>query len=139
MAARIPFGIYKLRVEAEGFWSAEKEVRVFQPDTWAIVGLELGMGKLEGGLSTYELSGSLRNLGSSEPAVWARLSGVFSQTVVDAKVSDSGNFAIAGMPQGLYVLVITQGGKILFLGDVAIPFAGPLVIDLRKWRESASS
>lgn len=131
-ATQLPFGIYKLRVYTHGFWSSEREVRVFQPDVWVVVSLELGMGKLEGGLSTYALSGSVRNLPVAKQPAWLRLSGVYSAVVIDARTGEAGRFSMAGIPQGLYVLVTTQNGKVLDARPVRVPLAGALEIELAK-------
>ena len=40
IAPAIPFGVYTIRARARGFWSAEKKVRVFQPEVWVAVALE---------------------------------------------------------------------------------------------------
>jgi len=131
-ATGLPFGVYKLRAYTQGFWSAERQVRVFQHDVWVVLSLELGMGKSEGGLSTYTLSGSVRNLPPVEQLAWLRLSGVYSTVMIDAKASATGDFSMAGIPQGLYVLIVTQGQKILEVRTVQIPVAGPLDIELIK-------
>ena len=129
-ATGIPFGIYKLRAYAPGFWSGERQVRVFQDDVWVVLSLELGMGKLEGGLSTYTLSGRVRSLPFPEQPAWLRLSGVYSTVVIDAKASDTGDFSMSGIPQGLYVLIVTQDGKALDVRTVQVPAAGSLEIKL---------
>lgn len=134
-ATGLPFGLYKLRAYTLGFWSAEREVRVFQPNVWVLMSLELGMGKLEGGLSTYSLSGSIRNLPAVKEAAWVRLLGVYSTVVIDAKAGEAGDFTMAGIPQGLYVLVTTQGGKVLDIRAVQIPASGPLDVELTKRKE----
>jgi len=129
-SATVPFGIYRLRVFTKGFWSAEREVRVFQSDTWVVLSLELGMGELEGGLLKTSLSGSIRNLPSVEEPVWLRLSGVYSAVVMDARADDAGHFSMAGIPQGVYVLIVIQDRKVLDVRTVRVPTAGPVDIKL---------
>ncbi len=129
-ATGLPFGIYKLRARTHGYWSAERQVRVFQDDVWVVLSLELGMGKLEGGLSTYTLSGRVRNLPPVEQPAWLRLSGVYSTVVIDAKASDTGDFSMSGISQGLYVLVVTQDRKVLDVRTVQVPAAAPIDIKL---------
>lgn len=126
-ATGLPFGIYKVRVHTQGFWSTEREVRVFQPDVWAVLSLDLG---IEGGPLKYNLSGSIRNLPSVEEPAWLRLSGVYSAVVIDGKASATGDFSMAGTPQGLYVLIVTQDRKVLDVRIVQVPAAGPVDIKL---------
>jgi hypothetical protein len=129
-ATGLPFGVYKARVYTQGFWSSEREVRVFQSDTWVVLSLELGMGELEGGLLKFSLSGSIRNLPPIKEPVWLRLSGVYSAVVIDGKASATGDFSMSGIPQGLYVLIVTQDRKVLDVRTVQVPAAAPVDIKL---------
>ena len=129
----IPFGVYHLRAGAAGFWSAQRDVRVFQPDVWVVMQLDLGMGTTEGGLQTFSLSGSVSGLRSISQPVWLRAVGVYSGVIVDAKVDDdTGHFALAGLPQGAYVVITVQAGRVLDTRSAQIPTASPLHIDLRR-------
>jgi hypothetical protein len=129
-ALGVPFGIYKLRVYTRGFWSAEREVRVFQPEVWVVIQLEIGMTRREGGLRTFELSGSVKNMTYESEPIWLRLAGVHSGVTLDARVSTLGDFKMAGIPQGLYVLVTTQGDRILDTRPIQIPVTVRIEIDL---------
>jgi len=129
-ATGLPFGLYKLRAHTKGFWSAERQVRVFQDDVWVVLSLEMGVGELPAGPPTYTLSGRLRNLPPVEQPAWLRLSGVYSTVLIDAKASDTGDFSMSGIPQGLYVLIVTRDRKALDVRTVQVPAAAPIDIKL---------
>jgi len=139
VGSHIRYGVYDLRARTEGFWSAESVVRVFQDDVGATLQLEIGMGRSEGGLPTFGLSGSLRNFPVAEGPIWVRLAGVYSSTVMDAEANENGEFALAGAPQGWYVLITTQGGRVLDTRPIEIPTRGPVVISLRSEGQSGTN
>lgn len=124
-ASGIPFTQYHLRVNNVGFYAAEREVRVFQPEVWVVLGLALGE---EGGPYPYQLAGHIKGQDASKGALWIRLSGVYSEIMMDSKASDAGDFAFSGIIQGHYVLIISQNGSVLNVRPVDIPFDGPLLI-----------
>ncbi|MFI5057794.1 MAG: hypothetical protein ACHQLQ_06385 [Candidatus Acidiferrales bacterium] len=129
----VPFDVYHLRLYATGFYSAERDVPVFQSDVWVRVGLALGE---EGGPLRFQLPGVVKTPKPKEGGeTWVRLSGVYSTFVMDAKVTDSGEFAIAGIPQGIYVVTTTQKDHIVDVRPVSIPFDTNLVIDLTPTRK----
>lgn len=130
MVSGVPFGIYHLRVSATGFWSAERNVRVFQADVWVVMQLELGMSSAEGGLRTFSLSGSIRNSGSPQQRLWVRVVGVYSGVVEDAMADRSTDFTMSGLPQGSYVLMVIGGNRVLETRPVEIPTAGQLELDV---------
>jgi hypothetical protein len=138
-AAAIPYGVYTLRVHAPAFWSAEREVRVFQPNVLTVVALEIGMGRNEGGLPTSSVAGKIKNLTSSPTTVRLRLSGIYSNTVMDSEVETDGSFKFSGVPHGIYVLVATHDGnltsvhkpRILGSEEVKVPLTAPVIIELK--------
>lgn len=130
-ASDIPYGVYQVRAYATGYWTAQREVRVFQPVVWVVMQLELGMGRTEGGLPTFELSGRVKRIASKDEPVWLRLTGVYSSVSIDAKAHQLGTFTIAGIPQGLYVLTTLQGKRVLDVRPIQIPVQEPVVVDLR--------
>ncbi len=130
-ASDIPYGIYHLRVSARGFWSAERDVRVFQSDVRVVVQLELGMGSDEGGFVSYPVSGRVKNLLPSSEPVWVKLVGVYSGVNMETKVSSSGDFILNKVPQGGYVLITIRETKILDCRPVEVPMSAPVLIELR--------
>lgn len=128
--SNIPYGEYFLRVHTTGFWSASRLVLVYQPEVLVIVGLDLGR---EAALSTLKCSGSIRNLLPSHGPVFVRLAGVYASVLMDAKVDSAGNFSLAGMPAGRYVLTAVQANQVLETRPVEIvPTSGPIEIELPR-------
>jgi hypothetical protein len=127
-ASGVPFGIYRLRAHASGHWSAEREVRVFQSDLWVVMQLELGMGKTEGGLRAFRLSGEVRETLKPTNIAWLRLVGLYSGVIMDCKTDDNGKFSLSGIPQGSYILTTLQDGAVLDIRTIKIPAEAPIII-----------
>lgn len=132
-AMDVPFGVYTIRLRLRGFWSTEKQVRVFQPIIWIPAGLEVGM---EGGPRKYDLSGHVQNTSNvgGEP-VWLHLIGVYSGAETDTQADASGNFTLAGVPDGAYVLVTTQRGQTVNVRTVKVPVNDDTVLMIKLSEE----
>lgn len=130
----VPFGTYRLRVRTAGFWTAEREVRVYQSEVWAVAALEFGMGTSEGGFPTSNVSGRIRGLESTKNPVRLRLSGIYSTAVMDTVMNPLGEFRFAGIPNGCYVIVTTREQEVLDVRSLCTPRerGGMLLIDLTK-------
>jgi hypothetical protein len=139
-APDIPYGVYKLRVHTSGFWNAEREVRVFQPNVLTIVALEIGMSRSEGGLPTSTVVGKINGSTSSSAKLHLRLAGIYSETVMDSKLETDGTFKFSGVPNGVYILVVTsnadlagaQKPRVLVSEEVKVPLSAPLTIELKN-------
>lgn len=129
-ASDIPYGVYRLRVHHDGFYSAERQVVVSQPIVWVVVGLEIG--GIGSDARNFEVAGTVRNIPRAGEPLWVRLAGVHSTLARDAKVDESGNFVIAGLRQDKAVLIVWSGREILHVTQVVIPTHVPLVIDLEQ-------
>lgn len=133
-ASNVPFGVYQASIGAKGFWNVRKQVRVFQAEVWVVAALEIGMGSSEGGLPTADLVGVMKGRRSEDP-IWIRLSGVYSQVVIDERITES-QFKLSAVPNGEYVLAVTQAGRVLDVQSVRTPVAEgkPITIDLSESR-----
>jgi len=112
-AKMIPYGVYSLRARASGFWSATREVRVFEPEVWVAIGLEIGMGKNEGGFPTSKVLGTIVNPQFAKSRLHLRLSAIYSNTILDSQTASDGGFRFENVPNGLHVLTVTDGTEIL--------------------------
>jgi hypothetical protein len=130
----VPFGTYRLRVRTTGFWSAERQVRVYQNDVWVVETLELGMGAKEAGLPTSALSGRVKGLEQSSSMTRVRIAGVYSSVVMDTMTNSLGEFKFDGIPNGYYLAAVIRDGEVLDLRSFRLPQANSqdLVIDLSK-------
>ena len=131
VARNITYGVYHLRARAPGFYSADRDILVFQPEVWVVTGLSVGE---EDGPTRSRLSGIVRNRQRPDQAIWIRLGGVHLGVLMDTRVSDAGTFELVGMPLGSYVLTTSQGGEISDTRPIAIqtPKLSHVVIDLAK-------
>jgi len=136
VATGIPFGVYLLRASANGFWTAEREVRVFQSDVSTVVALEPG--GVDGGLLANTATVSGKVLTGQPNLLHVRLAGVFSSTIMDANLKADGSFEFSGVPQGVYLLIAiregdpatTSKGEVQYSSTVNVPLSAPLQIKL---------
>lgn len=131
-AAGIPFGTYRLRTYAPGFWSADRDVRVFQSEVWVVMQLELGMGRSEGGLATYCFSGTVKAPLSATRPFWLRLVGVYSSVLLDGQTDEYGKFTLCGIPAGSYALLTVQDRQLLDSRPVQLPTSSQVTVDLKN-------
>lgn len=127
-ASDIPFGVYRLRARATGFWSAEKDVYVFQPDTWVVLGLSFGT--IDTQPPQFNVAGKVRNAHSFTSEIHLRLIGVYSELSLDTKPDGSGKFRFAGVPQATYILVTIRANQVLDARRVQVPGIGLLEVDV---------
>jgi hypothetical protein len=136
MARAMPYGVYRLRVRVSGFWTAERELRVFRPNVLAVVALD--MGRVDGGWPPSKVIGKVKNAEPSASLVHVRLSGLYSSTVMDAELSPDGSFEFSGVPDGTYILLTTREGDlpathegtVLDCRQASVPVSAPVVIEL---------
>ena len=117
-ATGIPYGFYRAQLSVRGFSAEERVVHVFQPKVIAVVGLSIGA---EGGRDASDASGHVQNIDRTGLPVRVRLVGIYSSTIDDAEVSGSGDFFFARVPAGSYVVVASQGDKLLGVRPVKFP------------------
>jgi hypothetical protein len=93
--------------------------------------LEIGMGSTEGGLRTFQLLGEVKSHLSSNQPIWLRLAGVYSSTMADGKADEAGKFVLSGLPQGMYILMTTQNGRILDVRPIDIPTTRQVLVTVQ--------
>jgi hypothetical protein len=116
-ASNIPFGIYKLKVFTTGFYTATRRILVRQSQVWVVAQLDVGE---ENGPLPYNISGSVQGVSSTKD-LWVRAQGLYSDVIADTRVSDTGNFELAGAPQGIYVLTTRRGNSVLDIRSLTVP------------------
>jgi hypothetical protein len=136
IASKILYGTYTARIHVRGFRLANRLVRVYQPNVVVVVGLSVGG---EGDEWTWDLSGLVRGGGRTAGPLWIRVSGVYSDIILDAEVSDSGGFSLEKMPGGPYVLALVQGGKVLDVRAIKVPLESPLMIEIGDSKPTSKS
>lgn len=128
-AHHIPFGHYYLRVHAVGFESGYRDVAVLESNVWVLMGL--GAGNIGDPGAPKVVSGSIRRLPHADSDVWVRLAGVAPSVLMDAKADKSGGFELTGVPDGQYVLMVSQANKVLDIRRLAVAGASvKVMIDL---------
>ena len=126
-ASEIPYGIYVLRARVPGFWSNERLVRVFQPDVVAVIDLAVGV---DGGPQNSAVSGRIRTAKRGPASIRARLCGTYGDTTIDTELNSSGEFSVAEVPNGSYILIIMSSDAVLKAQPIRVPVSAPIDIDL---------
>lgn len=135
-ATGVPYGVYEVRVQQVGYFTAHVTAQVFQPDVWLVAALRYGEELPIFPAPRLQLSGTIKNLDPGEEPVYVRLMGVYPDFIMQTRVEVSGNsgsFTLAGViPNGKYVLVTIRKTRVLHLQeiDVEYPARTPIVIDL---------
>jgi hypothetical protein len=131
-ASPIPYGIYHLKVFATGFYSAERTVQVFGQDVWVVIAL--APGGIDGIDPPTKVSGTVFNVDPREEPVYLRMSGVYSDFLIDTKLKvtqTTGKFDLtAVIPMGKYVLLTVGRTHILDMREVDVPSQSAISIDL---------
>lgn len=116
-AANIPFGIYQLKVFTKGFSTATRKILVRQSEIWVVAQLNFSE---ENGPLRYIISGSIQGVPSTNN-LWIRAQGLYSDLIADTRVNDTGNFELAGIPQGIYILTTRRGNSVLDIRSFTVP------------------
>ena len=128
-ASAIPYGQYRLRAAVAGFWPDERNVVVYQPEVWVVVGLQLAMGWEEGG-GPLLLRGRIEHMPPESSDVWVRMTGLYSSFIGDSRVDRLGNFAMSSPRDDRWVLVVREGKNVLYTAVVNVTPDRQLHIDL---------
>jgi hypothetical protein len=137
-AMQVPYGIYSLKVQSEGTFSAFQKVYVLKPEVWVVVGLDFAGFLPEHMGSKDVVSGRVDHVPSGEEPIYVRMIGVYLNYVVDDRVQvsgDKGTFSLAGFnPNGEFLLVTFGRTGVLDVRRIQIPEAAknPIVIDLQQ-------
>ena len=127
VASHVPFGLYHLRARKKGYYSADRTIPVYNSDTWAVIELDLG---LEGGNPRYDITGMITDFSASEGSLWIRTQGLYSTLIADSPVTNRGEFSLAGLRPGTYILSVYQDNRVLHVMSVEVPSKVPTVISL---------
>jgi hypothetical protein len=137
LAKDIPYGVYEIRAYKTGYFTGQAMVQVFQPDVWVVVGLRAGEELPKFPAPRMQLTGTVKNSDPGEEPVYLRLMAVYSDFMVDAKVTisgQSGTFTFAGIiPDGKYILITNGATRILDVRQLKLDFPAkePIVVDLK--------
>ncbi len=144
-AHNIPYGVYDLTADLNGFLPDRKMVDVVQPEVWVVVHPWFVHGDTIGYGPDFVVKGTVKNIGRNEEPIYVRLVGVYNQYSQDTKVQTagtSGTFNLSGIgPDGRYVLITTGRSGVLDMralttGNAPWP---PVEIDLAKSSTTAGT
>jgi hypothetical protein len=125
---RVPFGDYVLKVHSPGFFTGERQVQVFQPSVWVVVGLDPGAESRVASPLT-RVTGKLIDVKSTEKPVYLHLSGLYLDFRADTKLDTTDQFEFRGrIPTGKFLLTTAGRSGILDIQEVDIPTTKPLLL-----------
>jgi hypothetical protein len=130
MLSAVPFGTYDLRVEAYAFKTMTVRLVVDRPERWVTVALSLAPSDRTLERVVFRIK---TMPGSIENPIWARLVGVYSQVIEEARVDESGRAEFVVTPSS-YVLILLRGRNICRVIQLNTVLSNdrPLVIGLPK-------
>lgn len=121
----LPYGDYKVRIEAPGFRTMSRDVRINQPNVIVRAGLAVS---LECGPHGVAASGTIRHAPGKQ--LWVKAISEHGVSGGEAPVMN-GTFQIDGLDPGNYFLLVLEGKKILYSSAVELYRNQPIGIDLR--------
>jgi hypothetical protein len=128
VARDIPFGIYKIEARLPGYFSEARYVRVYQHRVTIVVGLNMGSPLP---IIPPRLRGRVVGLSlANHQGAFAKLIGVFSKTSLESQINSSGEFEMAGVTDGLYLLLVASEKGVLASRAIKIPYTGSLEIKI---------
>ena len=124
----LPYGYYRLQVTVPGFKTYEAEISVGLPRTSVRVSLDVAMECRGGEL----IAGSVRSVPPNHE-LWVKAVQAYGIAGGESRVDRNGNFQIAGLGYGPYVVMVMDGSSVLHSETARVPFGnGRLLIDLRR-------
>ena len=113
---RIPYGDFVIRVSAAGFKTVERVIGVDRPTVWVTVPLAVSSHFAE---SVPVLSGKVIPA-ITEGKAWAKLVGVYDNSVIEAAVTTEGRFHFEPKTVGIYVLLIVNEDRVLSMERIEL-------------------
>ena len=117
-ARNIPYGTYHLQAHKLYFSQIDRTILVYQKDVWAVVQLNVDE---ENGSLHYRLQGRVTGWPSDEKHLWIRAQGLYSGMIADTQTTIDGQFEIAGLPSGTYILTTYHDTRTLDTRSILIP------------------
>jgi hypothetical protein len=129
-ADNIPFGIYRIEAWLPAYSSEVRYVRVYQRRVTIVLGLNIG-NELPVVAPTF--SGRVVGLNSGKNNnVFAKLFGVFSNVSLESTINSDGEFEVAGVTDGQYILLIVNEKGVLASRVISMPYTGYFSINVDK-------
>jgi hypothetical protein len=127
----VPLGTYDLKVVAVDFKPATRRIVIGQREHWFTVALSLAPSDRTAESARFRVRTSI---GSPENPIWARLVGLYSQVIQDARVKEDG-VAEFIVPSSRYVLFILRGKSVCLMQQFDVPFSPnemPVAVSLSR-------
>lgn len=104
------YGDYRLRVELQGFRTAQQEIRVHQPEM--AVRVQLTVGAIGCPSEPAEIGGRVLRHGNNEE-LWVKAIPIKGAIGSEARVGKRGHFLISGLEESTYVVLLLRGETVL--------------------------
>ncbi len=118
VADRIPFGMYKVEGRLTGYSSEVRYIRIFEHRALVVLGLPVGRERpMLPPVTNGRILGSL----PPEKKTFVKITGIFSSVSEEGSIGRDGEFRFAGLPNGLYLILVISEDGILASRVVSIP------------------
>lgn len=110
----LPFGTYELRFEAQGWKSTSRRILVDRPEVFITLGVVPDDLTIDAAPAPLAVSVRIRtpNICHAGSFLWARLVGVFSGSIQDARLSPTGFALFDPVSYADYALLVLEGGEV---------------------------
>ena len=121
----VPYGTYQLTVEASGFGTMRRELRVGQPSVWTYVSLAVSE---EGIREPKHVNGLVVPPPRREEIEWVKLVPITGSGGQEALVDTGGRFKMEEVDRGPFLLVLLRGTKVLATRELLVSVSRDVVI-----------
>jgi hypothetical protein len=123
----IPFDTYRIEAYLPGYFSAIRDVGVYQRSVTIVVGLGFGY-ELPDIAHTLSLRGRVIGLKAAPTnGSFVKLTGIYSAKSTESTINSSGEFEMSGLFTGKYLLLVVTERGVIASQVLTIPDDGPTV------------
>ena len=124
-ASGIPYGLYRIEGGLPGYYSDAKFIRVYQPVVTVVVGLRFAE---ELPMVPPSLRGRVAGTSGSGGKIFVRLVGLYENVSIESTINNDGEFSLAGLSSGLFLLLVVGEKGILASQSLTVPYTGPPIV-----------
>jgi hypothetical protein len=118
VSALVPYGWYTLKIDAPGFRSCERPLKVLGPAVYVRAALTAGEPdetRVIGHHVSPAIQGSVQGKLPERGDLWAKLVPITGaeDNLMESKIDPNGSFRFDGMDAGNYLILILDGGRVI--------------------------
>jgi hypothetical protein len=135
VSALVPYGWYTLKIEAPGFRTYERPLKVLGPAVYMRATLMVGepdQTRMIGRYVAPSIQGSLQGKLPERAGLWAKLVPITGSedNLMESKIDPDGRFRFDGMDAGNYLILILDGRRVIATEQVQSAVKKAVIITL---------